>query len=133
MNPAYAERVIADVADTSTVLPAMLAAIATGRFEEAGNFLTDEVVLEITGYEPFSGCWEGREAVVAAIRRNFTAVRDQQPVVEATVHSGYTTALLIREKAVLVADGTPYSLRLVLWVTYSDGLITRMDQICSAV
>jgi ketosteroid isomerase-like protein len=129
MIPEYAERVIADVADTSTVLPAVIAAIAAGKYKEAGAFLTEDVILDIKGVDRMNGRWHGREAVVDAMARNFGMVQDQRPVIDATIHSGYTTALLFHETGIFAGDGEPYSIRAVMWVTYDNGLIHRVDEI----
>jgi ketosteroid isomerase-like protein len=131
MNPEYAERVIADVADTSTVLPSVIAAIAAGKYEEAGEFMTEDVILDIKGFERMNGHWHGRESVVAAMARNFGMVRDQRPVIDATIHSGYTTAVLFHETGLFTDDGEPYSIRAVMWVTYDNGLIHRVDEIAA--
>lgn len=95
MIPEYAERVIADVADTSAV--SCLAAIAAGQYEAACAFMTEDVILDIKGFDRINGHWYGREAVVAAIARNFGMVREQRPVIDATIHADYTTALLFHE------------------------------------
>ena len=129
MNPEYAERVIADVADTSTILPSVIAAIAAGKYTEAGTMMTDDVILEIRGLPRMNGTWKGRDAVVDAMRRNFGMVRDQRPTVEATLHQGYTTAILFQEQGVFTDDDSPYSIRAVMWVTYEDGYIHRVEEI----
>ena len=131
MNPEYAERVIADVADTSTVLPAVIAAIAAGKYEDAGAFMTEDVILDIKGVERMNGHWRGREEVVAAMARNFGMVRDQRPVIDSTLHAGYTTALLFHETGIFTDDGEPYSIRAAMWVTYDNGLIHRVDEIAA--
>ena len=131
MIPEYAERVIADVADTSAVLPAVIAAIAAGQYEAACAFMTEDVILDIKGFDRINGHWYGREAVVAAIARNFVMVREQRPVIDATIHADYTTALLFHETGVFTDDGSPYSIRAVMWVTYDNGLIHRVDEIAA--
>jgi hypothetical protein len=133
MNPEYAKRVIADVADTSTVLPAVIAAISVGKYKEAGEFLTEDVILDIKGFDRMNGRWHGREAVVDAMARNFGMVQDQRPVIDATIHAGYSTALLFHETGIFADDGERYSIRAVMWVTYDNGLIHRVDEIAAVV
>lgn len=132
MNADYVERACADVANIATVLPAALAAIAAGNFHQAGTFMTDDVILDIKGFGRLNGCWQGRDAVVQAMHRNFGMVRDQRPVIDAAIHSGYTTALLLHESGIFVDDGTPYSIRATMWITYADGYIHRVDEIIAA-
>ena len=133
MNPEYAERVIADVADTSTVLPSVIAAIAVGKYKKAGEFMTEDVILDIKGFDRMNGRWHGREAVVDAMSRNFGMVQDQRPVIDATIHAGYTTALLFHETGIFADDGERYSIRAVMWVTYDNGLIHRVEEIAAVV
>lgn len=132
MNPEFAARAIADVADTPIALSRLIGAIATGNFEDAASWMTDDAVLDIRGYGRMNGYWRGRDNVVAALRHNFAKVRDQRPVVDATIHSGYTTSILFSEQGVFVADEVPYSVRASLWITYDGERIHRIDEICAA-
>lgn len=132
MNPEYAARVLTDIQSTAAVLPAVLSAIAAGDFDAAGVHFTEDVVLEIRGVPAVSGIWRGREAVVSALRVNFAKVRDQRPVIESTVSSGETTAMLLREEGEFVDDGSPYSVRVAIWITFNGRLISRVEEIAAA-
>lgn len=132
MNPEYVARVITDVQSTAAVLPAVLSAIAAGDFDGAGAHFTDDVVLEIRGAPAMDGAWRGKAEVVAAMRNNFSKVRDQRPVVESTVSSGETTAMLFREEGEYVEDGSRYSVRVVAWLTFNGRQISRIEEIVAA-
>lgn len=132
MNPEYAARVITDIQSTAAVLPAVLSAIAAGDFDSAGSYFTEDVALEIRGVPEMNGCWKGRAEVVEAMRVNFGKVRDQRPVIESTVSSGETTAMLFREEGEYVADGSRYSVRVVTWLTFNGRQISRIEEIAAA-
>ena len=110
-------------------LAAIYSAVGRGDFELFGEYLTDDVELDIRGMGPMDGVWRGRKDVVEAARTNFGNIDEQKPEIEAIAGQGNVTAVLFSEKGVLKPDGREYKLRAVQWFTFVDGRVKRIDEI----
>lgn len=128
MDPVYFNRVIRDVRPTGDVIPELFSAIARGDFDAMAEFLTEDAELVISGFDGMNGAWTGRDAVIAATRRNFGMLAEQRPVIERQLSSGDTTALLFRESGTRKDGREPYSIRVSMWVTIRDGKVCRVEE-----
>jgi ketosteroid isomerase-like protein len=121
-----------DVKDPQTVLHAAFDAIIQGNFDAFGQWVTDDVELNIRGFGALDGTWHGRDEVVAATRRNFAMLNEQKPEIEGIVVQGDRVAVLLRERGTLKSNGQAYSIRGVQWFTFADGKISKIDEIIAA-
>jgi ketosteroid isomerase-like protein len=121
-----------DVKDPQTVLHAAFDAIIQGNFDAFGQWVTDDVELNIRGFGALDGTWHGRDEVVAATRRNFAMLNEQKPEIEGIVVQGDRVAVLLRERGTLKSNGQAYSVRGVQWFTFADGKISKIDEIIAA-
>jgi ketosteroid isomerase-like protein len=119
--------------DPQTVLHAAYAAIIRGDFDALGESMTDDVELNICGFPAIDGSWRGRNDVVAAARKKYAQIENQQPEIEAMISQGDTIAVLLRESGVLKSTGQAYSIRGVQWFTFADGKIRKIDQIAGSI
>jgi ketosteroid isomerase-like protein len=119
--------------DPQTVLHAAYAAIIRGDFDALGESMTDDVELNICGFPATDGNWRGRNDVVAAARKNYSKIENQQPEIEAMISHGDSIAVLIRESGVLKSTKQAYSIRGVQWFTFADGKIRKIDQIAASI
>jgi hypothetical protein len=71
--------------------------------------------------------------VVAAARKNYGKLENQQPEIEAMISHGDSIAVLLRESGVLKSTRQAYSIRGVQWFTFVDGKIRKIDQIAASV
>ena len=141
MDPEYTDRFLATtgsaVTDTSTdpqtVLHASFDAIIRGDFDAFGESVTDDVELSVSGFGPLDGSWRGRDAVVAATRRNFAMLDSQKPEIDGVICQGDRIAVLLRESGVFKTSGEVYSVRGVQWFTFADGKIKKIDEIVASV
>jgi ketosteroid isomerase-like protein len=142
MNPEYTDRFLATTqpsasdpssSDPQTVLHAAYAAIIRGAFDALGEFMTDDVELNICGFPATDGNWRGRNDVVAAARKNYSKIENQQPEIEAMISHGYSIAVLLRESGVLKSTKQAYSIRGVQWFTFQNGKIKKIDQIAASI
>jgi len=135
MEPQHRDKLLARVqtleADHQSILHSVYSAVAHGRFDEFAGLVTEDVELHITGMAPMDGVWRGRDAVVAATRKNFAMVDAQQPQIENMIAQGNMVAVLLNERGTFREDGRAYSVRVVQWFTFSGGKISRMDEICA--
>jgi ketosteroid isomerase-like protein len=115
------------------VLQAAYAAIIRGDFDALGESMTDDVELNICGFPVTDGNWRGRNEVVAAARKNYGQLENQQPEIEAMISHGDSIAVLIRESGVLKSTKQAYSIRGVQWFTFADGKIRKIDQIAASI
>jgi ketosteroid isomerase-like protein len=122
----------ADIKDPQTVLHAAFDAIIQGNFDAFGESVTDDVELNIRGFGPLDGTWRGRDAVVAATRKNFDLLANQKPQIEGMISQGDRLAVLLRESGVFKSGGQAYSVRGVQWFTFADGKIRKIDEIIAA-
>jgi ketosteroid isomerase-like protein len=121
-----------DVKDPQTVLHVAFDAIIQGNFDAFGQWVTDDVELNIRGFGALDGTWHGRDEVVAATRRNFAMLNEQKPEIEGIVVQGDRVAVLLRERGTLKSNGQAYSIRGVQWFTFADGKISKIDEIIAA-
>src|SRR5580704_16173667 len=84
-----------NVRDPQTVLHAAFDAIIQGNFEVFGESVTEDVELNITGLGDLDGAWRGRDEVIAATRKNFTALAEQKPEIESMISQGDRIAVLL--------------------------------------
>ncbi len=122
------------------VLTAVLAAIAANDTPSLANYFTEDAELHIHGFAPIAGSWYGRENVVAAADRNFDKLRQQTPHVEAMIEQGEHIALFVRETGLVQETSPPgredsrdYDVRGVIWWTFRDGKLRRVEEFIHAV
>ena len=118
-----------EVSAPQTVLHAAFDAIIQGNFDAFGESVTEDVELNISGFGELDGSWRGRDAVVAATRKNFARVGEQKPEIESMISEGDRIAVLLRENGVFKASGRAYSVRGVQWFTFAEGKIKKIDEI----
>jgi ketosteroid isomerase-like protein len=142
MDPEYTDRFLAAArlaatdassSDPQTVLHAAYDAIIRGDFDGLGEFMTDDVELNICGFPATDGNWRGRKDVIAAARKNYAQLESQQPAIEGMISQGDSIAVLMRESGVLKSTGEAYSIRGVQWFTFADGKISKIDQIAASI
>jgi ketosteroid isomerase-like protein len=104
-------------------------AVIRGDFKAFGEFLTDDVELDIRGAGSMDGDWRGREQVVEAARVNFSQVADQKPEIERMIFGSDSIAVLFRESGVFKLEGRSYRFRVVQWFTFAEGKVKRIDEI----
>jgi ketosteroid isomerase-like protein len=117
-------------ADNVRCLQRQYQAIVAGDFAAALDLFTDDVELEIVGPPemPFAGMWRGREAVGAALRRNFSLVADQQPEIHSVTAQGDTVVVVARERGTYVPTGRGYDLHWVQLFQFRDGRMARVRE-----
>jgi ketosteroid isomerase-like protein len=121
-----------EVTAPQTVLHAAFDAIIQGNFDAFGQAVTEDVELNISGFGPLDGSWSGREAVIAATRKNFALLGEQKPEIESMISEGDRIAVLLKEKGIFKSNGQAYSVRGVQWFTFADGKIKKIDEIIAA-
>ena len=106
-------------------------AVARGAFAEALDLATDDFTLEIVGppQSPFSGKWQGRSDVLAAMERNFGLVEDQRPTVQSVVAQGDMVIVTAREEGRVRATGTTYSVQWMQEFSFADGKMKRVREL----
>lgn len=137
MDPEYSERFLRTTSGSATddrqapqsVLHTAFDAIIQGDFEAFGHSVTDDVELSIRGLGELDGSWRGREAVIAATRKNFALLAEQKPEIEGMIAEGDRIAVLLRETGILKSNGRPYRVRGVQWFTFAGGKIKKIDEI----
>jgi ketosteroid isomerase-like protein len=90
------------------------------------------VELSIRGFAPINGNWRGRAEVVAATRKNFGELENQQPIVESMIWQGDSVVVLVRESGFLKSTGEPYSVRGMEWFTFADGKIKKIEEVLAS-
>jgi ketosteroid isomerase-like protein len=110
-------------------LHAVYDAVIRGDFKAFGEFLTDDVELDIRGVGSMDGNWRGREQVVEAARTNFSQLADQKPEIETIISGNNSMAVLFRESGVFKLEGRKYRFRVVQWFTFAGGKVKRIDEI----
>lgn len=115
-----------------SVVHAAFDAIIQGNFEVFAQAITDDVELNISGFGALDGSWRGREAVVAATRKNFALLAEQKPEIESMISQDGQTAVLLRESGIFKSNGQAYSVRGVQWFTFADGKIKRIDEVIAS-
>jgi ketosteroid isomerase-like protein len=118
-----------DVMSPQTVLHAAFDAIIQGNFDVFGDNISEDVELNISGFDALDGSWRGRAEVVAAARKNFAMVAEQKPEIESMISEGDRIAVLLRESGIFKSNGQAYRVRGVQWFTFADGKISKIDEI----
>jgi ketosteroid isomerase-like protein len=121
-----------EVTAPQTVLHAAFDAIIRGNFDAFGQSVAEDVELNISGFGALDGSWSGREAVVAATRKNFALLGEQKPEIESMISDGDRIAVLLKEKGIFKSNGQAYSVRGVQWFTFAEGKIKKIDEIIAA-
>jgi ketosteroid isomerase-like protein len=121
-----------EVTAPQTVLHAAFDAIIQGNFDAFGQSVTEDVELNISGFGALDGSWSGREAVIAATRKNFALLGEQKPEIESMISEGDRIAVLLKEKGIFKSNGQAYSVRGVQWFTFANGKIKKIDEIIAA-
>jgi uncharacterized protein len=109
--------------------------IASADFDALGDFVADDVVLEIIGPSemPFAGTYNGREQVIEVTRHNFSLLENQVPQILSVVAQGNAVVLLGRETARFRQTGNDYEMHWMQHYTFRDGkLVTMIELIDSA-
>jgi ketosteroid isomerase-like protein len=96
MDPEYTDKLLSTVSTATTSgaqdplvsLHAVYDAIIKGDFEAIGEFMTDDVELNICGFRAIDGIWRGRDDVVTAARKNYAQLDSQQPAIEGMISQG---------------------------------------------
>src|ERR1035437_410299 len=140
MDSEYTDKLLSTVSaaaastaqDPLVTLHAMYDAIIKGDFDGIGEFMTYDVELNICGFPAIDGTWRGRNDVVAAARKNYAQIEDQQPEIEAMISRGDSIAVLLRKRGVLKSTRQAYSSG-VQWFTFGDGKIRKINQIIASI
>jgi ketosteroid isomerase-like protein len=122
-----------DIKDPQTVLHGAFDAIIQGDFDAFGASITEDAELSVCGFGALDGTWRGRDEVVAATRRNFGLLANQKPQIESMISQGDRVAVLLRESGVFKSSGQAYSVRGVQWFTFSNGKISKIDEIIASI
>lgn len=139
MDPTYKDQLLSQVRnftsapDHQAVLHSAYDAVMQGKFDEFAAFVTEDVQLSISGLPEMDGVWHGRDAVVNATRKNFGLVDAQQPEIEHMITQGNVVAILLRERGSFKEDGRVYSVRAAQWFTFTDGKISKIDEIVATL
>jgi len=119
--------------DPSSLLQVAFDAIIQGDFDAFGRSVTDDVELSVSGFGALDGMWRGRDAVVAATRKNFALLSDQKPEIESMIWERDRAAVLLKESGTLKSSGQTYTVRGVQWFTFADGKISKIDEIVANI
>ena len=84
----------ASSSDPQTVLHAAYDAITRGDFDALGESMIEDAELNVCGFPTADGNRRGRNDVVAAARRNYAQIENQQPEIEAMISHGESIAVL---------------------------------------
>jgi ketosteroid isomerase-like protein len=141
MDPTYTDKLLTtltdmrknDSSENEAILQGVYAGLVKGDYEPLHHAAADEIELCICGFEPLSGKWRGRKEVIEATKANFGRVENQKPVVEGFISGRDCVAVLMHEKGVVCGTGEHYSVRVVQWVTFANGKITKVEQIVASV
>jgi uncharacterized protein len=120
---------VASAKEPRAVLHAAFEAVVRGDFDAFAASVTDDVQLRIRGFGALDGWWRGRDDVVAATRKNFGLLDQQQPEIDGMIADGDRIAVLMRETGVFKSSGERYSVRGVQWFTFAGGKIREIDEI----
>ena len=107
-------------------------AVIRGDFKAFGEFLTQDVELDIRGVASMDGNWRGREQVMEVARANFSQLADQKSEIESLVSGSNSMAVLFRESGVFKLEGRSYRFRVVQWFTFAGGKVKRIDEIVAS-
>src|SRR5260370_38041939 len=80
-------------------LRAVFDAVIRGDFNAFGEFLTQDVELDIRGVASMDGNWRGRGQVVEVARANFSQLADQKPEIESIISGNKSMSVVFRHSA----------------------------------
>jgi ketosteroid isomerase-like protein len=105
----------------------MYRAIERGDFPALLGVLDEDVRFEIVGPPtvPLVGRWFGREAVVEAVRKNFSHLDNQHPEMLSVVAQGDTVVISARERGRFRQTGREYDIHWTIFLTFRDGKLVR--------
>jgi ketosteroid isomerase-like protein len=109
-------------------LQGLYRAVSRGDFAPLEAAMDEGVELDLRGpvEVPVHGCWRGRAEVVAAVKRNFGSLADQQAEILSVVAQGDTVVLLAEERGQVRCSGAAYHLRWVQLFTFKGDKIVRV-------
>jgi ketosteroid isomerase-like protein len=121
--------------DNLAVLHRVYAAVATRDFDAIAPDLADDVELEIVGpaVVPFIGKWRGIPAVLGAIQRNFSFVKNQRPEIVNLTAQGNSIVVVAREQGESATTGKPYDIHWVQIFTFRDGKLCRIHEVADGL
>lgn len=121
--------------DNTTTLQRVYQLIGAGQYDALGELLTDDVKLEIIGpaVVPFIGKWHGVAAVLQAIKKNFTHVRNQRPEIVNLTAQGNSIVVVAREQGESVETGNSYDIHWVQIFTFRDGKLCRIHEVADGL
>jgi ketosteroid isomerase-like protein len=109
----------------------LLHAIARGAFADIVDLTTDDFTLEVIGppHFPMAGRWQGRDDVLAALRRNFSLVAEQRPQVLSVIAQGDSVVIIAHEQGQIRATGKAYESTWVQEYTFRSGMLAAVREI----
>jgi uncharacterized protein len=109
----------------------MYRAVSRGDLQAVLNAMTEDVELDIVGSPmiPWTGHWQGREEVLAALGRNLATIDSQDLEVLSLTAQGDIIVVTAREQGVYLPTGRPYDVHWVQIFTYHQGKIRRVREI----
>src|SRR5262245_4548505 len=121
--------------DNVAIIQQQYQAIGRGDGEEAVAFLADDIEMEIVCPPelPLVRTASGRPAASEAIRRNFSMLDDQRPVIERVAANGDTVVVLGRETGRVISTGREYEVQWEQRFLFRDGKIVRFYEIADSV
>jgi len=122
----------AETANVDT-LRRMFGFLLEGKVDDFAALLTDDIEFELAGVPAWNGRSMGREAVIAAITRNFATVANQQPVIRSLVAQGEEIALFLEERGAFRETSESYHIYAVQWFTFRGGNVSRIREVVGAV
>jgi ketosteroid isomerase-like protein len=110
------------------ILRKILQAIATDDFDAVAPYIAEDMEMDIHGPTGMSGAWSGREAVIAALRRNFSSVTEQRPRILEMVEADGRIAVRIEEGGRFRESKQLYSFRGIQWFRFEKGQLKYFEQ-----
>jgi ketosteroid isomerase-like protein len=112
---------------------AMVEAVARDDYDALAKVVADSVRLKILAPPdvPFIRDAEGAPAFLAAVRRNFEMLEDQNPVILSVVAQGEAVVCILREQGRYVEDGRRYDMHAVQEFVFREGKLARIFEICA--
>jgi ketosteroid isomerase-like protein len=114
-----------------SVLRDQIEAIARSDFEAFAERLTPDAILEIHAPDAFSFVRhaEGREAIRAAVERNFGMLAGQQPGPISLVSEGSEVVVIARETGCMIRTGETYDCHFVVHYRFKDDRISHIREV----
>ena len=108
----------------------IIAAIGRDDLTAVGEMLAEDVRLEILGADelPLIREAKGRAHVLEALKKNFGAVQDQKPNIQAIIAQGDTVVLMLEEEGVIRATGMRYRIKGMQRFVIRDGKVEFVEE-----